>query len=99
MGANTWVDVAAESHFPLQNLPYGVFSTEADEKARIGVAIGAEILDLKAACKLPLIAKTKAAQEGALQQVSRTSNSIVSVAKNRGHPSRFYVCSILNRRP
>lgn len=68
MGAETWVDIAAESHFPIQNLPYGVFTTAADTKPRIGVAIGAEILDLKAASKVPLIAKTKAAQEGALHQ-------------------------------
>ncbi len=42
------VDVPAGSDFPIQNLPYGVFS-QAGKEPRIGVAIGDEILDLAAA--------------------------------------------------
>ncbi|KAJ8965386.1 hypothetical protein NQ317_006460 [Molorchus minor] len=33
--------------FPIENLPYGVFSTSANPTPRIGVAIGDSILDLK----------------------------------------------------
>jgi len=35
--------------FPIQNLPLGVFSTEADPVFRIGVAIGDQVFDLKRA--------------------------------------------------
>src|SRR5690349_19065598 len=42
----SFVEVAADSHFPIQNLPYGVFSTGADPAPRVGVAIGDRILDL-----------------------------------------------------
>ena len=42
----SFIDVAPDSHFPLQNLPYGVFSTRADRSPRAGVAIGDRILDL-----------------------------------------------------
>ena len=42
----SWVPVSDQSHFPIQNLPYGVFSTQADPVPRIGVAIGNQILDL-----------------------------------------------------
>src|SRR5579862_5225951 len=35
--------------FPLENLPYGVFSTANDPEPRIGVAIGDAIFDLRAA--------------------------------------------------
>lgn len=44
----SWVDSAnsAETPFPLNNLPYGVFSTGGE--ARCGVAIGDQILDLAA---------------------------------------------------
>ena len=38
--------VAAQSDFPLQNLPYGTFLRDAGNAPRIGVAIGASILDL-----------------------------------------------------
>jgi fumarylacetoacetase len=43
----TWVDVPAGSPFPLQNLPYGVFSRRG-EAPRAGVAIGEHVLDLSA---------------------------------------------------
>jgi fumarylacetoacetase len=58
----SWVASAADhSDFPIQNLPFGIFSP-AGGKPRIGVAIGDEILDL-AACadRLP-----DAAREAAL---------------------------------
>ena len=41
----SWVRVPADSDFPIQNLPFGIFST-ADRSARPGVAIGEHILDL-----------------------------------------------------
>ena len=41
----SFIAVDAESDFPIQNLPYGVFST-ATKSARVGVAIGDRILDL-----------------------------------------------------
>merc|ERR1712215_211106 len=43
---HTWVSVPQDSHFPLSNLPYGVFSTDTDPSPRLGVAIGKEVLDL-----------------------------------------------------
>ncbi|MCG3126674.1 MAG: hypothetical protein CHACPFDD_01526 [Phycisphaerae bacterium] len=48
--AQTWVDLPAESDFPIQNLPYGVFRPRrggmAAASPRVGVAIGAHVLDL-----------------------------------------------------
>jgi fumarylacetoacetase len=41
----TWLDVPADSAFPVQNLPYGVFS-RPDEQPRVGVAVGDQVLDL-----------------------------------------------------
>ena len=45
----SFIEVAETSDFPIQNLPYGVFSTPGT-KPRIGVAIGDFVLDL-AACE------------------------------------------------
>ncbi|RII83045.1 fumarylacetoacetase [Neopusillimonas maritima] len=44
----SWVESAnsADTHFPIQNLPYGVFSPEPGASPRIGVAIGDFVLDL-----------------------------------------------------
>jgi fumarylacetoacetase len=41
----SWVKVSENSDFPIQNLPFGVFSTKTKSK-RVGVAIGSQILDL-----------------------------------------------------
>ena len=48
----SWAPVAAESDFPIQNLPFGVFSAGGLE--RIGVALGDRILDLAAVAEAGL---------------------------------------------
>ena len=47
----SWVESANDpvSDFPIQNLPFGRFRTEANSDWRIGVAIGDQVLDLQAA--------------------------------------------------
>jgi len=47
-GEESWVPVPDGSPFPLENLPYGVFSP-AGEPPRCGVAIGEHVLDLSRA--------------------------------------------------
>jgi fumarylacetoacetase len=41
----SFIEVAPDSHFPIQNLPFGVFKP-AQDSARVGVAIGEFVLDL-----------------------------------------------------
>ena len=47
----SWVNTAnlSDTDFPIQNLPFGRFRTRLGEPWRIGVAIGDQVLDLKAA--------------------------------------------------
>jgi fumarylacetoacetase len=45
MGPSTWVPVPDGSGFPIQNLPYGVFSRPGEPR-RVGVAVGEQVLDL-----------------------------------------------------
>ncbi|RDC63772.1 fumarylacetoacetase [Adhaeribacter pallidiroseus] len=42
---HSWIQISATSEFPIQNLPFGIFSV-GDQDARVGVAIGDYILDL-----------------------------------------------------
>lgn len=42
----SFVEVPPDSHFPIQNLPYGVFRPKSGGNTRPGVAIGDYILDL-----------------------------------------------------
>src|SRR3954469_16037273 len=47
MARKSFIEVSPDSHFPLENLPFGVFQPRQG-KPRIGVAIGDLILDLSA---------------------------------------------------
>jgi fumarylacetoacetase len=43
----SFIPVDADSHFPIQNLPYGVFRPPTGGAPRVGVAIGDMVLDLE----------------------------------------------------
>ena len=47
----SWIEVNSVSDFPIQNLPFGIYSTLSKSK-RVGVAIGTQILDLATLFKL-----------------------------------------------
>lgn len=42
----SFIQVTTESDFPIQNLPYGIFSHGADAAPRVGVALGEWVVDL-----------------------------------------------------
>src|SRR5439155_6577248 len=45
MAVRSFIDISPDSHFPLENLPFGVFQPR-NGKPRVGVAIGDLIIDL-----------------------------------------------------
>ncbi|MDP2357958.1 MAG: fumarylacetoacetate hydrolase family protein, partial [Beijerinckiaceae bacterium] len=56
----SFVEVAKDSGFPIQNLPYGVFSTSSDSRPRVCVAIGDYVLDLAAVEEAGIIPRMSA---------------------------------------
>ncbi len=44
----SFIEVAQNSDFPIQNLPYGIFSENQDHQRRAGVALGEWVVDLAA---------------------------------------------------
>lgn len=64
--------------FPVQNLPFGRFRTTADEPWRIGVAIGDQVLDLRAA---GLLDHTDMAR---LLSLPAAERSVLRLALSRG---------------
>jgi len=42
----SFIPVGETNHFPIQNLPYGIFRPRSGGTARVGVAIGESVLDL-----------------------------------------------------
>jgi fumarylacetoacetase len=51
----SFVETGKDSDFPIQNLPFGVFSTPDNPARRVGVAIGEQILDLAALQRAGLV--------------------------------------------
>jgi len=72
----SWVAGAnGHAEFPVQNLPYGVFSS-ARHAVRIGVAIGDKILDVKAAVDAELLPKW-----AALALSQRSLNEVMGLSQ------------------
>ncbi|MDM8357633.1 fumarylacetoacetase [Pandoraea communis] len=83
--ANTGV-----TDFPLQNLPYGVFSTASKPTPRVGVAIGDQVLDLAA---LEAAGVLKAAETAVFAQPS--INAFVSLGSAAWRATRARLTSLL----
>jgi fumarylacetoacetase len=76
----SWVE-SANGHpdFPIQNLPFGSYTTRGQKEPRGGVAIGDQIFDIKAATEAGLLDKARQAAEAACGQ---TLNLLLAL----GHP-------------
>jgi fumarylacetoacetase len=97
-----------ETDFPIQNLPLGVFSTQADPTQRIGVAIGDQVFDLKKAfgrSERLSAAIREALQEttlnwlfslgsGALRELRRTAADILDQGAS-GNDTRRHAADLL----
>ncbi|MBO7742852.1 fumarylacetoacetase [Paenibacillus sp. MWE-103] len=66
----SFVRVEPDSHFPIQNLPYGVFRPRGGGPPRVGVAIGGEVLDLDALDRAGCFAPAAASGRGVFAQPS-----------------------------
>ena len=75
----SFVEVSPESHFPIQNLPYGVCRRPGEEAPRICVAIGELVLDLNELEVAGLFAKCEAVPAGTLS--SSTLNPFMALGK------------------
>src|SRR4051812_31954100 len=42
----SFINISPDSHFPIQNLPFGLFCPKTSDVPRAGVAIGDSVLDL-----------------------------------------------------
>ena len=78
----SFVEVAAESHFPLQNLPYGVFSTADEQRARCAVRIGDFVLDLAAVEEAGLLA-TRCFNQPALNAFMAAGREVWTATRQR----------------
>ena len=87
----SWVESANQPHtdFPLQNLPYGVFGSDA----RIGIAIGDSILDLRACAEKGLLSDL--APESAHACSADSLNTLLALGPDHWSPLRRRLTQLL----
>ncbi len=85
----SFIPTPAESHFPIQNLPFGVFSNAADPAPRVGVAIGDQILDLAAVAEAGLLGVSP----GVFRQASL--NSFIALGRATWRTTRAAISALL----
>ncbi|MFT3940427.1 fumarylacetoacetase [Rhodopseudomonas sp.] len=85
----SFIEVKADSDFPVQNLPYGVFSTADHPSPRVGVAIGDHVLDLAAL----QAAKLLDLPEGVFAQSS--INAFMALGPNVWRSTRARISALL----
>lgn len=81
MPLKSFIPYPSESNFPLENLPYGVFSTVDNPVHRIGVAIGDKILDLKYSKNIFNDQLHEIFQQTSLHSLMASSKNIWSLAR------------------
>src|SRR5262249_7333204 len=91
----SWVTSAnGHTDFPIQNLPFGIFSAPGSAEKRGGIAIGEMILDLAAAAEAGLLAG--AAREAAEATLSGSLNDLFALDAAPRQALRMRVSEILD---
>ncbi len=90
---SSWIDVASSCDFPIQNLPYGVFR-RGTEPARVGVAIGENVLDLAALHQAGLFEATRLAGENVFARSSL--NAFMSLGRPAWTDARKRITELLS---
>jgi fumarylacetoacetase len=110
----SWVESAhaPDTDFPIQNLPFGVFHRgDRDDAARVGIAIGDQILDVTAgartglyggdtadalaACDRPSLNALMALGRGAMQALRRSASSLLRADTPEGKHASARASDIL----
>jgi len=90
----SFITVPPSSHFPIQNLPYGVFRPSAGLRPRIGVAIGDSVLDLSVLVDSGLLGEGRRGSRDSLAQT--TLNSFMALGAEAWGETRKTLTRLLS---
>jgi fumarylacetoacetase len=88
-----FIPVSPESHFPIQNLPYGVFGRLSGGAAHIGVAIGDMVLDLAVLAGRKLLSSSNLLFGEVFRE--STLNSFLALGRSAWHEARSIISRLL----
>ena len=88
----SWVESAnaADSDFPIQNLPFGVFSDASNTTPRVGVAIGDAVLDASVLAREGLI------EQDATLFAQASLNAFIATGRTQWRALRMRLSSLLS---
>ncbi|MGG1661042.1 fumarylacetoacetase [Brevibacillus sp. NRS-1366] len=89
----SFIEISPESHFPIQNLPYGVFRPKSGGEGRVGVAIGEYVLDLSVVDEAGLFVDTSVGGKRLFHQSSL--NAFMALGKEAWGEVRSQVQRLL----
>lgn len=87
----SFIHVDPKSHFPIQNLPYGIFSNEPNGPRRVGVAIGDFVVDLTVLARRGLFTEFDASCFN-----EETLNTFMSLGKDAWSKARAQLTKLLS---
>jgi len=90
----SWLNVEEESHFPIQNLPYGVFQSAKDQPLRIATAIGKWVLDLNVLVDANLLTGTHIGNGACFKET--TLNTFMSLGQLAWKEARTILTNLLS---
>ncbi len=90
----SWVSVEPDSHFPIQNLPYGVFQC-ADGRVAVGVAIGEFVLDLSCLFEAGLLGE--ASRFGSNVFAAKSLNQFMALGRDVWTHTRHKLAELLDK--
>ena len=88
----SWIEVSPDSEFPIQNIPFGIFSTEGGS-ARAGTALGEYVIDLSVLQDADLL-HIPGLPWGVFKQ--KTLNTFIGLGKNITVPLRERVIELFS---
>lgn len=95
--AMSFVSYSQDCQFPIENLPYGVFSK--NDSPRVGVAIGDQVLDLAALAETNLVLEQKVFTKEEAMTIfsSNTLNEFISYDRSKWQAWRKFLQMILSK--
>jgi fumarylacetoacetase len=91
----SWVPVPPESHFPIQNLPYGVFRRREEQRPHVGVAIGASVLDMTVLAEIGVLSLTPTDAQATFG--TGTLNAFLALGPREWHQVRASLSDLLRQ--
>jgi len=90
----SFIPVSTDSHFPIQNLPYGIFKLKIGSEPSVGVAIGDFVLDLSVLEHKGIFSKTNLGEKIVFE--SGSLNKFMAAGRETWKQVRAVLQSILN---